>query len=267
MMKAGPVDMFIIKVTVTPLLMWLVFVIARKWGSLVAGVAAGLPISSGPISVYLALEHGAEFAKQAALGSLVGLAAIAALYVAYASSIRSLSVMSSCVVSVAVFLAVSSFVWKTDRPISVMLLTSLLVLVVLQLTRPSGSVAPAPAEKSRLDLPARIVVSLGLVLGITGLAYQLGPTTSGLLAPIPVVACPLIVFAHAQDGREAAKAVIRGTTIGLPSVLIFYFALHQLIDHEGLVAAYGSAFLLSALGAVGALGLLWIWEEKRWWRV
>jgi hypothetical protein len=44
----------------------------------------GLPLTSGPIAVFLALEHGAEFARDAASGSLAGTTAEACFAVAYA---------------------------------------------------------------------------------------------------------------------------------------------------------------------------------------
>ena len=58
---------------------------ARRWGETVGGLIIALPLVSGPISVVLAVEHGADFAVNAALGSLVGTAALAFFGVVYAA--------------------------------------------------------------------------------------------------------------------------------------------------------------------------------------
>jgi hypothetical protein len=44
----------------------------------VSGWFVGLPLTSGPVALFLALDHGATFASGAALGSLAGAMAEAA---------------------------------------------------------------------------------------------------------------------------------------------------------------------------------------------
>ena len=51
---------------------------------LVGGWIIALPLTSGPVLLFLALDHGAAFASAASVGSLAGLAAIAAFCVGYA---------------------------------------------------------------------------------------------------------------------------------------------------------------------------------------
>ena len=50
----------------------------RRWGPAVGGWLAGLPLTSGPVSLILALEQGPEFTARAALGTLFGLISLAA---------------------------------------------------------------------------------------------------------------------------------------------------------------------------------------------
>ena len=87
-----------LKLLVTPLLMWLVSIAARRWGSLVGGLIAGMPLTSGPISVYLALEQGAAFADQSAIGALVGIGAVMTSYAVYALISAPLNALGSAVV-------------------------------------------------------------------------------------------------------------------------------------------------------------------------
>src|SRR2546422_11343874 len=61
------------KLVLTPLLIAAVTLAGRRWGPAVGGWLAGLPLTSGPVSVFLALEQGPGFAARAAVGTLAGL--------------------------------------------------------------------------------------------------------------------------------------------------------------------------------------------------
>ena len=69
--------LFLFKLIGAPLFLAAATLAARRWGETVGGLIIALPLVSGPISVVLAVEHGADFAVNAALGSLVGTAALA----------------------------------------------------------------------------------------------------------------------------------------------------------------------------------------------
>jgi len=65
---------FVFKLLVSPFLIQA----ARRWGQAVGGWLVGLPLTSGPIAFFLALDQGKGFAADAAAGSLAGTAAHAA---------------------------------------------------------------------------------------------------------------------------------------------------------------------------------------------
>jgi hypothetical protein len=52
------VKLLLIKLLLTPLLMFAVSWAARRWGPGIGGLLAGLPLTSGPISIYLFAEQG-----------------------------------------------------------------------------------------------------------------------------------------------------------------------------------------------------------------
>ena len=64
-------DLLLFKLVFTPLLLLAASLAARRWGEAVGGLLVGLPLTSGSVSVFLALEHGPAFAAQATAGSLV----------------------------------------------------------------------------------------------------------------------------------------------------------------------------------------------------
>ena len=77
-----------LKLTLTPILIAAATLASRRWGPAVGGCFLGLPLTSGPVSVFLALEQGGPFAARAARGSILGLIGVAAFYVAYARAGR-----------------------------------------------------------------------------------------------------------------------------------------------------------------------------------
>src|SRR5882672_8357988 len=81
-------DTLVLKIVLTPLLIAAASLAGRRWGPAVGGWFVGLPLTSGPIALFLALDHGAGFAAAAAVGSLAGALAEAAFCLAYAAAAR-----------------------------------------------------------------------------------------------------------------------------------------------------------------------------------
>ena len=75
--------LLLIKLLFTPLLMVTVSWSARRWGPGIGGLLAGLPLTSGPISIYLWAEQGPGFAAAAAGNSLLSLTPVALFSVVY----------------------------------------------------------------------------------------------------------------------------------------------------------------------------------------
>ena len=69
-MPIGGETVLLFKLLLTPTLLGLVSLIGRRWGPAVSGWIIGLPLTSGPVSLFLALDHGTAFASHAAEGSL-----------------------------------------------------------------------------------------------------------------------------------------------------------------------------------------------------
>ncbi|MBV8213367.1 MAG: hypothetical protein JOZ08_09100 [Verrucomicrobia bacterium] len=108
----------LIKLVLTPLLMLAVSWAARRWGRGIGGLLAGLPVASGPISIYLCAEQGADFAASAAGHSILSLTPVALFSLVYAVGAQRLS-MPACLLSgFGVFLLVLYFLQST-RPVFV----------------------------------------------------------------------------------------------------------------------------------------------------
>ena len=56
------------KLLASPLLILCLTVLSRRYGPTVGGLLMGVPLVTGPISVFTALENGSGFAQHAAVG-------------------------------------------------------------------------------------------------------------------------------------------------------------------------------------------------------
>ena len=61
---------------------------ARRWGHAIGGWLVGLPMTTGPVVAFLAIQYGPEFAVRAAGGSIIGAAGQAAFSIGYALAVR-----------------------------------------------------------------------------------------------------------------------------------------------------------------------------------
>src|SRR5437660_12361221 len=91
------------KLILTPVLIVTISIVARRWGPKTGGLLAGLPLTSAPISVFLAVEQGRDFAARAAAGTLSGVAAVAVFCLAYAFGTKRWSWLICSVVATFVF--------------------------------------------------------------------------------------------------------------------------------------------------------------------
>ncbi len=82
-------QMLFLKLTVVPLFIAVVTLAGRRWGAGVAGLLGGFPIVAGPIVVFVALEHGAQFGALAATAAISAVAGLLVFGIAYCwASIR-----------------------------------------------------------------------------------------------------------------------------------------------------------------------------------
>lgn len=91
------------------------------------------------------------------------------------------------------------------------------------------------------DLPLRLVLITGLVLGVTLIAPHIGPGPSGVLASFPLMGAILGAFAHEFAGPHAARQVMHGMAAGLFGFAAFFYAVSLLLVQYGLPITYSCA--------------------------
>ena len=228
-----------------------------------SGWLVGLPFTSAPIAYFLARDHGLDFAASAAAGTMAGAISQAAFCVAYARLARRAAWPIAVAGGCAAF-AVATVVLAAVTP-GLPAVAALVLLALFGAWRlmpgdrtARAVVTPPPAW----DLPARMTIATAFVVALTGLAAALGPRLTGLLAPFPLYAAILTVFAHALDGAVAATSVLRGLVLGLAAFAAFFLVLAATLGH-GIAPAFALATLVALALQAASLGLL---RRREWHR-
>jgi hypothetical protein len=250
---------FALKLVLTPRLIAVATLAGRRWGPGVGGWVTGLPLTSGPVSVFLALEQGPEFAARAATGTLLGLVSVATFCVGYSASARHATWGVSAAAGVGAFVAATAILGQLSVSIApaCALVCALLgvAAVAIPVSGPHRPRVPAPPW----DLPVRMGVATGMVLLLTAAAQALGPALTGLLTPFPVFALVLSVFAHRVQGGQVAARLLRGVVVGSFAFAAFFLVVGTGLPRWGLVGTYGAA-VASAL----AVNVLTLAIARRW---
>lgn len=213
----------------------------------------GFPFTSGPVSLFLALDHGPNFAAEAAVGSIASVAAQAAFAVAYVRAPKRGAVVA-VLLGTAAFALAAGAIAQVRGPLPVVgtgaavaLIAALALLPPIHIRQRTRQGAP------RWDLPARMVVATALVLALTGAASALGPLVTGLVSGFPLYATVLAVFAERTSGRAEAAEVMRGLVVGLFGFGTFFIVIALALGPIGIAGAFVLA--LAAIGAVQSVSL------------
>src|SRR5579872_1085881 len=239
-------DTLLLKLVLTPALIGAASLAGRRWGPAVSGWLVALPLTSAPVTFFLAVGQGASFAAAVAAGALAGTISPAGFSVVYGWCARRGWPLAFMIAST-VFAAETLLLKRLHLSLGLTFLMVIggLIAAALLMPHPAGpalAAAPPPAW----DLPARMAVATGIVLILTTAAPVLGPHLTGLLTTFPVYASVLAVFAHHQQGPAAAQQVLRGLLLGLFGFASFFLVVAALIEHTGIGPAFAAAVLVVA---------------------
>jgi hypothetical protein len=158
-------DTLVFKLVASPLLIQAASLAGRRWGPAVGGWLVGLPLTSGPVAFFLAVDQGTGFAATAAAGSLVGTAAQAGFCLAYGFAARRHSWPAALLAGTGAFAVITLLLEALGPPFWALLLVVELSLAAALLLAPrQAAVDELVAVPPRWDIPARMAVATGLVL-------------------------------------------------------------------------------------------------------
>ena len=207
-----------------------------------------LPLTSGPIILFVALDQSPALAANVAHGALAGVIAGTAFCLAYARTCARAGTVASLAAGVTGFV-ITGLLVPDLVPVLTFLIALLAIGAVLRLL-PAVPTDPdrAPVVPPAWDVPARIIVATTLVLLLTAIAPTIGGRASGVIATFPVYASVLTTFAQRTRGPAEAVLVLRGLLFGLPGFATFCLVVGALL----LTMSVALAFLI-ALGAALAV--------------
>lgn len=236
---------FAFKLAMAPILMAGATWAVRRWGERIGGLIIGLPLTSGPISFFLAVERGPAFALDATAGSLIAALAQTAFCLTCLLLLRR-GLAVALTVSTLNFALIGWVLTRTVLPQAALFAGAIVAVHIALRCSPPAGTRLRPVRAPRWDLPARMLLMVSLVLGVTRLAPYAGPAASGVIASFPFMAVIVAVFAHVQSGEAGSTQVLRGLLSGLYGFAAFFFVLSMALAHWSLASSYGAA-VLSAL--------------------
>lgn len=232
----------------------------KRWGHQVGGLVAGFPNTSSPILFFLAVERGPAFASDAAIGTLLGLVALAAYGLVYVWAATRLKWWACLPLGWAAFLATAWALRKAEPGLAFATCAAVGSLALSLKLMPSllqpSQVAP-PAARRR-DLPLRMLLAILLLLAVTAGAGWLGPGLAGVLSAFPIASSVLTAAAHREAGPAGAKWILMGIFTALMALIAFTASLPPLLARLHLAQAFACA---AALGF--GLQALLLWQRQR----
>lgn len=248
-------SLFVVKIVVTPLLIAAATLASRRWGSIVGGWIIGLPLTSGPVSVFLALEQGPAFAVSSALGTLLGTLSVMAFILAYVHAAQKFSWPIAATLALCAFCLGVKLLTLVTLPL-LPAAAIVFVLVGAALVFEKKSIAePIRPPAFRWDIPFRMAVATIMVLLITSLSTSLGPRLSGLLSAFPVFISVMSAFSHKLCGAESVRQLGRGILIGSFSFASFFLAVALAMPRYGIAPAYLLAILAATVVNMGIVAV------------
>jgi hypothetical protein len=202
--------------------------LAERSGPLVAALIATLPISLGPIYVFLALEHDASFIADAALGSMASNLANACLALVYVLLAQRRATFPSLGLALLAWLAAILALKNLAPSFAAQLGLTFLVFIAVHLVlRPYLAARPArPPGRPWFAIPLRALGVAMLAGTATTASSHLGGTWSGVLAGLPIVMSSLAMILQPRIGGPAAAAVFANSVIALLGLGLAIAAVH-----------------------------------------
>lgn len=239
--------MLALKLVLVPFLIAGVTIAGHRWGPAVAGWLAGLPIVSGPILLFIAIEQGTPFASNAAMGTLSGVLGAVSFCVVYCWAASRFIWPLSLVCGWSAYFGVITLLYLGEPPAYLATVLTVGALILGPRLFPKVTAAAAITVSTYAELSCRMLAGAVLVVLVTHFSSNFGPHLSGLLAVFPVVASVLAVFSHRYSGQACTVVLLRGLVLGLFAFVAFCFVLALWLPALGIVLGFVLALACALL--------------------
>ncbi len=232
-------DLLLAKIILMPPLIAGVTLAVRKWGEGLGGWIGGFPWVAGPISFFIALEHGAVFAASTITSALLGSVGTMLFALLYATLSSRMSWLPTTLLSYGAFFVVALLSLGRDISLPAAVGLNLVVLTLVLYFFPKPKTKADFRKQPSWDIPLRMLVATFFVVMLTQAADYLGPTWSGILTPFPIMTSTLAVFTHSQQGSDAAIRILYGLLLAGYGFVAFLVGVSWLVPQMPIGMAYG----------------------------
>ncbi len=237
----------IARLLLVPAAVWLASLAARRWGHRVSGYLGGMPMIGGPITLFIALDHGLDFAAHAATYTLAIIAAQSAHLLAFAWSARRLRWPAALACGWSSFAIVAFAVAWAAPPLWVAAILGYGGLFAARVFLPHPKHEATLPAVPRSELNLRLAAAVVLAGAILWAAAQFGPVVSGVMLSLPVTGSIMPPFTLALYGADSVARLMRGFATGLTGFASFFLVVA--LAPAGVTAT----FLLAVAAALAAL--------------
>ncbi len=232
------------KMAVTALFVTAATSIAERLGTTIGALVATLPVSAGPVYVFLALDHDSTFIASSAVASLALNSATAIYLTAYVLIAQRhsmwFSISLAFVMWLAAVLLLSPVQWAAWSAFALNVIVFTACTFIVQ---PFGLVRIPRSTRPWYDFVLRAGLVALLVGVVVTLSFKIGPKGSGVLAVFPVIYTSMMLILHRRVGGPATAALLANAVPALAG-----FGLALLTLHFAAVPLGSGAALIIALG-------------------
>ena len=238
---------FVLKLALVPTFVGAVSLAGRHWGPTVSGWLVGLPLTSGPVTFFLALEQGNTFAAAATQATMMGIISVAVFSLAYTRLAAHTSWLPSMIGGILAWVGSTFLLENLEVGLAIGFVTVLCITVISVLLIPHVKSDRKARFSPRWEIPGRMLSATILVFLITGVAQALGPKLTGLLTPFPIYATVLAVFTQRYETANHAIRLLRGVVVGSVTSTIFLLIVSSTIIGWGVGYAFLAAICVSSV--------------------
>ena len=213
--------LLLLKLTLGPIMVLFAHYLQKNYGHGIGGRLIGLPITTGPFILIICLQEGRSFGAHVAHGVLLGQIALSMYCWVYAMASAKFNWWISLAIGTATCLLTGYI--TTQYKISTIQTIPILLAVwaIAMKWWPPAITPPQKVKPPAWELPARILVTLAVLFGLSTLAPHLGASVSGAFSTYPVIASVISAVNHRRYGPAATMATLRGLMETLPVTIAF----------------------------------------------
>lgn len=236
----APMDLAL-KAALTALVVSSVLVAARVFGDRMAGLLAGLPVSTVPALVWVGAEQGPVLAAQLAVGSVAGCGVVAVFALVYERSARHAAPWRALVAALSamalamLLIALPAHALGPSPSTTLLAVIAVCAIVLRFMPAPGAGIVRPTASRHRVVCTALLAGAVSAAVATCGLAVS--PMLAGFLAALPIVCVATVTAEHSAGGALSVTRFLRGYIVSLMARAAFGSAFATLVLSSSLVPA------------------------------